>query len=90
MSQPEGAHVEIVEDEHTPGEGVIVTRVVVNGVDVGRLAEPPKVRTGDAKGIMATVTLTLVPSRLEIRGDDVPAEGKGFGFTASDQASDLQ
>jgi hypothetical protein len=90
MSQPEGAHVEIVEDEHEPGEGVVVTRVVVNGVDVGRIAEPPKIRTGNGKSTMATVTLVLVPSRLEIRGDDAPSAGKSFGFTASDQASDLR
>ncbi|MFF9525344.1 hypothetical protein ACF1DV_25695 [Streptomyces achromogenes] len=63
-----GAHVVLVEDEDTGEDGVSVTRVIVNGVDVGRLAKAPKINVGVDRAC-TTVTITLVPSRLEIRGD---------------------
>ncbi|WP_328967976.1 hypothetical protein [Streptomyces sp. NBC_00239] len=62
-----GSHVVLLEDDDTGEEGVTITRVLVNGVDVGRLAGAPKVRARSG-GSVTTVTLTLVPSRLEIRG----------------------
>ncbi|MFD9442172.1 hypothetical protein [Streptomyces sp. NPDC060001] len=63
-----GAHVVLEEAEDTGEDGVIVTRVSVNGVDIGRLAEAPKIVVG-VKDEVTKVTLTLVPSRLEIRGE---------------------
>ncbi|MEU2332679.1 hypothetical protein ABZ770_16095 [Streptomyces sp. NPDC006654] len=63
-----GAHVVLEEADDTGADGVIVTRVSVNGVDVGRLAEAPKIVVG-TKGNVTTVTIKLVPSRLEIRGE---------------------
>ncbi|MEV4037740.1 hypothetical protein [Streptomyces umbrinus] len=63
-----GAHVVLEEADDTGEDGVIVSRVIVNGVDVGRLAEAPKIVVG-TKDDVTKVTLTLVPSRLEIRGE---------------------
>jgi hypothetical protein len=62
-----GAHVVLEESDDTGADGVSVTRVVVNGVDVGRLARAPKIDVGTERRC-TTVTLTLIPSRLEIRG----------------------
>jgi hypothetical protein len=62
-----GAHVVLEEAEDTGEAGVSVTRVIVNGVDVGRLAKAPKISVGTERRC-TTITLTLVPSRLEIRG----------------------
>jgi hypothetical protein len=62
--------VEIVEDEHEPGTGVLAMRVRVNGVDVGSLARAPKVDVGDGVTRMVTVTLVLVPSRLDVKGSE--------------------
>ncbi|WDM16752.1 hypothetical protein J3S85_37965 [Streptomyces lavenduligriseus] len=78
-----GAHVVLVEDEDTGESGVSVTRVVVNGVDVGRLAKAPKITVGTDRRC-TTVTITLVPSRLEIRGDlaDGDRRDARAGFTA--------
>ncbi|WP_030962704.1 hypothetical protein [Streptomyces sp. NRRL S-378] len=64
-----GAHVVLTEENDTGEDGVIVTHVSVNGVDVGRLAAVPKIRVGQRGGGVTTVTLVIVPSRLEIRGD---------------------
>ncbi|MFE5159164.1 hypothetical protein ACFRNT_11630 [Streptomyces sp. NPDC056697] len=75
----DGAHVEIVEPDHTPGDAVLPTVVRVNGVDVGALAKPPKVEAGSSDEY-ATVTLVLIPSRLEIKGDDTPTDRKPIGF----------
>ncbi|KUF18881.1 hypothetical protein [Streptomyces silvensis] len=63
-----GTHVVLVEDDDTGEDGVIVTRVSINGTDVGRLAKPPKISVGHGTSV-TTLTLTLVPSRLEIRGE---------------------
>ncbi|MER7922193.1 hypothetical protein ABTY96_03480 [Streptomyces sp. NPDC096057] len=63
-----GAHVVLVEDEDTGETGVSVTRVIVNGVDVGRIAKAPKISVGTDRRC-TTVTITLVPSRLEIKGE---------------------
>ncbi len=63
-----GAHVVMEEADDTGEDGVIVTRVSVNGVDVGRMAEAPTIVVG-VKDQVTKITLTLVPSRLEIRGE---------------------
>lgn len=63
-----GAHVVLEEADDTGADGVIVTRVSINGVDVGRLAKPPKITVGSDRSV-TTLTITLVPSRLEIRGE---------------------
>ncbi|MFG3014290.1 hypothetical protein ACGFZB_28505 [Streptomyces cinerochromogenes] len=78
-----GAHVVLVEDDDTGETGVSVTRVMVNGVDVGRLAKAPKISVGTDRRC-TTVTITLVPSRLEIRGDlaDGDRREPRAGFTA--------
>lgn len=63
-----GAHVVMEESDDTGEDGVSITRVSVNGVDVGKMTTAPKVhvRTG---GQLTTVTLTLAVSRLDIRGE---------------------
>ncbi|MFB7115754.1 hypothetical protein [Streptomyces sp. NPDC056291] len=73
----------MVEDEDAGEEGVIVTRVLVNGVDVGKIAKPPKISVGHDRSC-TTVTITLVPSRLEIRGElaDGDRREPRAGFTA--------
>jgi hypothetical protein len=63
-----GAHVVLEEADDTGADGVIVTRVSINGVDVGKMAKPPKITVGHAREC-TTVTLTLIPSRLEIKGE---------------------
>lgn len=64
-----GSHVVLEEVDDTGADSVQVTRVIVNGVDVGQLARAPKIHVGTrGKGDLTTVTLTLVPSRLEVRG----------------------
>ncbi|MEU1200102.1 hypothetical protein ABZ446_28305 [Streptomyces sp. NPDC005813] len=63
-----GAHVVLEEADDTGETGVSVTRVIVNGVDVGRLSKAPKINVGTNR-TCTTVTITLVPSRLEIRGE---------------------
>jgi hypothetical protein len=62
-----GAHVEIVEPDHQ-GEGVVPTVVRVNGTDVGILARAPRVHVGEGDEA-TTVTLVLVPSRLDVKGE---------------------
>ncbi|MCY0926205.1 hypothetical protein OTB20_08300 [Streptomyces sp. H27-H1] len=65
-----GSHVVLTEEQDTGEDGVLVTHVSVNGVDVGRMACVPRVRVaGKGEGKITTVTLTLIPSRLEIRGE---------------------
>jgi hypothetical protein len=78
-----GAHVVMVEEDDTGADGVVVTRVLVNGTDVGRLASAPKIRVGHDRSC-TTITLTLVPSRLEIRGDlaDGDRRAPRAGFAA--------
>ncbi|MEW1551348.1 hypothetical protein [Streptomyces tsukubensis] len=75
----------VLEDTDDTGEGgVIVTRVLVNGCDVGRLAKAPRISVGHDRQC-TTVTLTLVPSRLEIRGEHADGERRAprAGFTAA-------
>lgn len=77
-----GAHVVLEEADDTGESGVIVTRVSVNGVDVGKLAKPPKINVGHDR-TCTTVTITLVPSRLEIKGEHADGDRRepraGFG-----------
>ncbi|MFJ5103163.1 hypothetical protein [Streptomyces sp. NPDC088554] len=72
--------MEIVETDHEPGSAVIPTNVRVNGVDVGLLARVPKIQTGADEA--TTVTLVLIPSSVEVKGDHVREENKAIGFTA--------
>jgi hypothetical protein len=80
-----GAHVVLEEADDTGEDGLMVTRVSINGVDVGRHAKTPKINVGshDARTI-TTVTLTLIPSRLEIRGELADGERREprAGFAA--------
>ncbi|MFD0650231.1 hypothetical protein [Streptomyces malaysiensis] len=75
--------MEVVEADHEPGSGVVAMVVRVNGVDVGQLAEVPKIDVGDCRERAATVTLVLVPSKIEIKGDEDqrPSQTK-IGFEA--------
>ncbi|MFF1684522.1 MULTISPECIES: hypothetical protein [unclassified Streptomyces] len=80
-----GAHVVLEEADDTGEDGVIVTRVSINGVDVGRLAKAPKIVVGtDKDRSVTTLTLTLIPSRLEIKGElaDGNRREPRAGFTA--------
>ncbi|WP_225826121.1 hypothetical protein [Streptomyces naphthomycinicus] len=78
-----GAHVVLEEADDTGADGVIVTRVSINGVDVGRLAKPPKISVGHDRAV-TTLTITLVPSRLEIRGEHADGDRREprAGFAA--------
>jgi hypothetical protein len=78
-----GAHVVLEEADDTGEDGVVVTRVSVNGVDVGKMAKPPKVVVGHAREC-TTVTITLVPSRVEIRGEHADGDRREprAGFAA--------
>lgn len=68
---PEPAHVEIVDGRGGEGANFLVPdRVLVNGTDIGLIAEKGlRVNPGDL-GEPATVTITLIPRRIDIR----PAE----------------
>lgn len=80
-----GAHVVLEEADDTGEGGLQVTRVSVNGVDVGQLARPPKISVGSkADRSLTTITLTLVPARLEIRGEHADGDRRAprAGFTA--------
>lgn len=63
-----GAHVVLEERDETGEDGVSVTHVIVNGTDLGRVASSMKVKIG-TNGTPTMITLTLIPSRLEIRGE---------------------
>jgi hypothetical protein len=78
-----GAHVVMTESDDTGEDGVSVTQVSVNGVDVGMMSKPPRVSVGTG-GARTTVTLTLAVSRLEIRGEHADGERRTarLGFTA--------
>lgn len=78
-----GAHVVMEESDDTGAEGVSITHVSVNGVDVGLMAKPPRVSVG-TNGARTTVALTLVVSRLEVRGElaDGDRRAPTVGFTA--------
>ncbi|MEU3730022.1 hypothetical protein AB0E81_11515 [Streptomyces sp. NPDC033538] len=78
-----GAHVVLEEADDTGEQGVSITRVIINGVDVGRLAKTPKINVGTDRRC-TTVTLTLVPSRLEIRGEHADGDRRESraGFAA--------
>lgn len=75
-----GARVEIVETDHEPGDPIVPTNVRINGVDVGRLAKVPKIAM-DADEV-TTVTLVLMPTSVEIKGDDIRTDRKPIGFAA--------
>jgi hypothetical protein len=79
-----GADVVLEESNDTGENGVVVTRVTINGVDVGRLAKTPKIDIGTrGNDKITTVTITLLPSRLVIKGehaDDDRREPR-VGFT---------
>lgn len=80
-----GAHVVLEEADDTGEDGLQVTRVIVNGVDVGRLARAPKIHVGTpGERDLTTVTLTLVVSRLTIKGElaDGDRREPRAGFTA--------
>ncbi|MFE7399629.1 hypothetical protein [Streptomyces sp. NPDC057557] len=73
------------EADDTGADGLMVTRVSVNGVDVGRLARAPKISVGTKDDrTLTTITLTLVPARLEIKGEHADGERRQAraGFTA--------
>lgn len=74
------------EDDDTGEDGVSVTRVSVNGVDVGLMSRPPKVHVG-MRGERTTVTLTLAVSRLDVLGElaDGVRRDSRAGFTADIQ-----
>lgn len=78
-----GAHVVMEERGDTGADGVSITHVSVNGVDVGAMTAAPKVKVG-ARNQLTTVTLTLAVSRLEIRGEHADGERRKAraGFTA--------
>lgn len=82
-----GAHVVLEEADDTGADGVSVTRVLINGHDVGRLAKAPKVDVG-VNSSCTTVTIVLVPSRLEVRGEHADGQRShepriGFGARPS-------
>jgi hypothetical protein len=80
-----GAHVVVEEADDTGEDGVSATRVMVNGVDVGLIANAPKIKVGTRSGrSVTTITLTLIPSRLEVRGElaDGDRREPRAGFTA--------
>ena len=63
-----GAHVEIVDARATDDGPLVPTRVLINGVDVGYIArDGVKVEPGGSDNT-TQVTLTLLPSRVTIRG----------------------
>jgi hypothetical protein len=58
---------------------------LVNGVDVGTVASAPKIKVGTRLGrTVTTITLTLIPSRLEIKGEHADGDRREprAGFTA--------
>ncbi|WP_097964607.1 hypothetical protein [Streptomyces sp. or20] len=80
-----GAHVVLEEADDTGEDGLSITRVIVNGVDVGRLAKPPKIVVGSKQDrTLTTVTITLVPACLEIKGEHADGDRREprAGFTA--------
>ncbi|MGR6538893.1 hypothetical protein [Streptomyces rochei] len=65
---PQGGIVEIVDPGATDSGPLMPTRVLINGTDVGLIAEGGvKIEAGDGRNDVATVTLTLMPSRIEIK-----------------------
>jgi hypothetical protein len=71
--KPEGAIVEIIDgmDGVERSDFLMPDRVLVNGTDVGFIAENGlKINACDA-GAPATVTITLVPKRIEIKRAEV-------------------
>ncbi|MFB7823894.1 hypothetical protein [Streptomyces hydrogenans] len=81
-----GAHVVVWEADDTGAEGVSATHVSVNGVDVGTVAEAPVITVGTRGDKSITkITLTLIPSHLEIKGEHAAGERRATraGFTAA-------
>ncbi|WP_282203878.1 hypothetical protein [Kitasatospora fiedleri] len=73
--------MELVDEED--GDGLAPSVVRVNGTDVGALARAPKVTV--AGNGATTVTLVLMPRRVDIRHKIVPTVGprrQPFGFRA--------
>ncbi|MGA5035104.1 hypothetical protein ACPB8P_31740 [Streptomyces cellulosae] len=65
---PKGGVVEIVDPGAAESGPLVPTRVLINGTDVGLIAEGGvAIDPGDGNGNVATVTLTLLPSRIEIK-----------------------
>ncbi|KDQ65694.1 hypothetical protein [Streptomyces sp. NTK 937] len=80
-----GSHVVLEEADDTGEDGLQVTRVIVNGVDVGRLAKAPKIHVGTSSSSdLTTITLTLIPGRLTIKGEHADGDHREtkIGFTA--------
>ncbi|MEU3777740.1 hypothetical protein AB0F11_32010 [Streptomyces sp. NPDC032472] len=78
-----GAHVVLEERDDTGEDGVSVTHVIVNGVDLGRVGADLRIKVG-TNGSPTTIKVTLIPSRLEIRGSlaEEDRQGSRVGFTA--------
>ncbi|MEV4939545.1 hypothetical protein [Streptomyces zaomyceticus] len=54
--------------------------VRINGTDVGLLAKTPVLSVGD--GEATTLTLVLIPSSVEVKGEHARADKPQLGFTA--------
>lgn len=63
-----GAHVEILDLSEDEPMALIPERVLVNGVDVGLLAEGGFSIDPGGRNQPVTVTLRLLPSRITFRG----------------------
>lgn len=66
-----GAHIEIIDTDATgpdSGRFLLPKRVIVNGTDVGRVAENGIHISPGNSDTITTVTITLIPSRIEIKG----------------------
>lgn len=87
MSDMRGAHIEIVDPKSFGDDGAIVpTKVLVNGVDVGLVAQDG-VHIGSLDGdSITTVTFTLFPSRVTIRGAENDQEFQRWNPVAEAKA----
>lgn len=72
MSKPEfrGATIEII--DRGKGPSLIRDRVLINGVEVGLLAEGGLVISPVTPNDIVTVTLILIPDKIVIRHEDEP------------------
>ena len=70
---PVGALVQIVDPTDDSDRGPLLpSRVLINGTDIGLIAENGiKIDVGDNDSV-ATCTLTLLPRRIEIIGATIP------------------
>ena len=76
----DAAHIEIIQpmspdlDAWIAGAPIQPSRVLINGHDIGLVAENGvTINPGDAR-TMATVTLTLIPGHVEIKRATIPTE----------------